>query len=246
MSSISCWKRIFVGFIGIILALCANEPKAMASNSAPKNATASNASSKKDRRVVIVLSDIKGGVGGRGNLFVYEGDKMIRRFDASGGKVGHATREGNFKIYYRKADQTSSIYGHCIDKMTEKARHVENGDRACKPSERYKGYSIPHFQAFDGDIGIHESSDYLKSSHGCIRVSKAVAKALWELIDVGTPVEVTTFGAMNRASKAKHASKGKACIDGKCVATKVESAKKSAKASRAKAGQRVGQTRRGK
>lgn len=205
MKSISTWKHIFFGSIGIILALCANEPASMAANKSSKTGSAHHAAPKKGPRwVLIELPAISGGAGGTGTLSVYDGEIPVRKFRASGGRSNHPTRTGTFQIRQRVSGMGSPVYGECIDKKRGKRRSVGGGERSCGPGEKYQGFPMPHFQSFDGEIGIHGSKNPDSASHGCVRVSNENARQLWSLLGPGTRVVVKTI--VRRAAPASRPS----------------------------------------
>lgn len=81
---------------------------------------------------------------------------------------GYATPAGTYKIYYRNQREWSNPYE----------------------------VWMPYWQAFNGGIGLHETTTYIHDgslgSHGCVNLLHADAKELWTLLGVGTTVK--TFG----------------------------------------------------
>jgi lipoprotein-anchoring transpeptidase ErfK/SrfK len=53
---------------------------------------------------------------------------------------------------------------------------------------------LPYWQAFNGGIGLHETTTYIHDgaigSHGCVNLLHTDAVSLWGLASVGTPVKV--------------------------------------------------------
>lgn len=88
--------------------------------------------------------------------------------DARFGAPGERTREGNFKIHYRDADDVSSQYGT----------------------------PMPYAAYFSGGQAIHYSmffnaTGYNGASHGCINIgSKAAAKRIFNFAKIGTQVKI--------------------------------------------------------
>lgn len=76
-----------------------------------------------------------------------------------------ATHTGNFNIYYKNKDHVSSA-------------------SCCR------GAPMPYAMFFYGGEAIHASTFTLPGSHGCINVTAADAKKLWNNAPVGTPVSV--------------------------------------------------------
>lgn len=72
------------------------------------------------------------------------------------------TKVGNHRVYYKNIDHISSIFGS----------------------------PMPYAMFFYGGQAIHESTFSTAGSHGCINVTHADAKKLWNNSPVGTPVSI--------------------------------------------------------
>lgn len=72
------------------------------------------------------------------------------------------TKVGNHSVYYKNIDHVSSIFNS----------------------------PMPYAMFFYGGQAIHESTFSTPGSHGCINVTRADAKKLWNNSPVGTPVSV--------------------------------------------------------
>lgn len=118
-------------------------------------------------------------------LWVYSGDQIIRYFPVGVGRVGYMTPLGKF-----------SIIRKVIDPGWENP-YLPNGRVRLAPGEdnplgtRWMGF----YQNAGGEYGMHGTDNPTSvgkfSSHGCVRLKVPDAEALFELVSVGTPVEVT-------------------------------------------------------
>lgn len=117
-------------------------------------------------------------------LWVYSGDQIIRYFPVGVGRVGYMTPVGKF-----------SVIRKVIDPGWENP-YLPNGRVRLAPGEdnplgtRWIGF----YQKNGGEYGMHGTDNPASvgkfSSHGCVRLKVPDAEALFELVNVGTPVEV--------------------------------------------------------
>lgn len=117
-------------------------------------------------------------------LWVYSGDQIIRYFPVGVGRVGYMTPLGKF-----------SIIRKVIDPGWENP-YLPNGRVRLAPGEdnplgtRWMGF----YQNAGGEYGMHGTDNPTSvgkfSSHGCVRLKVPDAEALFELVNIGTPVEV--------------------------------------------------------
>lgn len=134
-----------------------------------------------------------------GTLYRFEGSKRISAWGISGGKTGHPTPQGTFKIGVRDEDHRSSKYGKCGK------RKVSKGAASCKSGETYVGADMHYYQNFAPQVGFHRGSPRV-ASHGCIHVSAANAKELWKWASEGTTVIVCSGKACKTYLHPKAAS----------------------------------------
>lgn len=145
-------------------------PPASVPKISPANATTP------DRRVVINIPSR--------TLWVYQGNKIIRYFPVGVGRPGFMTPIGKY-----------SIISKVIDPGWENP-YLAKGKMRLAPGEenplgtRWMGF----YQKAGGEYGMHGTDNPTSvgkySSHGCVRMKVPDAEALFELIDVGTSVEV--------------------------------------------------------
>lgn len=111
------------------------------------------------------------------------------------GKEGHNTRAGRYNITEKIEDKHSNIYGW----MEDEAGNVTNGD--AKAGEKvpkgmvYIPAPMPFWMRLTSyGVGMHgglipEPGE--PASHGCIRMPKEFVPTLFDVVDVGTPVNIT-------------------------------------------------------
>jgi lipoprotein-anchoring transpeptidase ErfK/SrfK len=117
-------------------------------------------------------------------LWVYQGNKILRYFPVGVGRPGFMTPIGKY-----------SIISKVIDPGWENP-YLPKGKVRLAPGEenplgtRWMGF----YQKAGGEYGMHGTDNPASigkfSSHGCVRMRIRDAEALFELIDLGTPVEV--------------------------------------------------------
>lgn len=95
---------------------------------------------------------------------VFRGDQLERTTEVSTGRKGFRTPAGDYIVTDKYREWTSTIYK----------------------------VPMPYFlRLSSGEIGLHAGNvPGYPASHGCIRVPKSTAKALFALIDVGTEVRI--------------------------------------------------------
>lgn len=107
---------------------------------------------------------------------MYADDKPVQSFLISSGTAAHPTIPGEFHIWYKTPSQT----------MTERS-NVTSGDYFYLPNVKWVSY-------FDGDRAFHGTYWHHNfghpMSHGCINMTEADAKILYDFAPVGTRVVV--------------------------------------------------------
>jgi len=101
------------------------------------------------------------------SLNAYNGNTLVATSNISSGKPGHETPTGDFTVSEKDPDHHSSIY--------------ENA-------------SMPFFMRLtDGGVGLHAGFiPGYPASHGCVRLPIGMAKELFQHVEPGTPVEITS------------------------------------------------------
>jgi lipoprotein-anchoring transpeptidase ErfK/SrfK len=101
------------------------------------------------------------------SLYAYNGEKLVAYSNISSGKPGHETPTGDFTVSEKDPDHHSSLY--------------ENA-------------SMPFFMRLtDGGVGLHAGFiPGYPASHGCVRLPFGMARELFQHVESGTPVEITS------------------------------------------------------
>lgn len=117
-------------------------------------------------------------------LWVYSGDQIIKYFPVGVGRVGYMTPLGKFQII-RKV----------LDPGWENP-YLPSGKVRLAPGEdnplgtRWMGF----YQKDGGEYGMHGTDNPASvgkfSSHGCVRMKVSDAETLFDMITVGTPVDI--------------------------------------------------------
>lgn len=107
------------------------------------------------------------------------------------GRFGFHTPVGRFKIIEKDLNHHSSIYGKIVDQRGRTLVADADVDMPLPAGGEFVPAPMHYFMRFSGSNGLH--SGYLPgypASHGCVRLPKAKAIALFKRVDVGTPVTV--------------------------------------------------------
>jgi L,D-transpeptidase ErfK/SrfK len=120
------------------------------------------------RHIVVSLTDRK--------LVLLEGDRVLRVFDVAVGKPSTPTPEGRFAIINRVSNPT----WYSPSGSVAPGNHNPLGSRWMGLSA--KGYGI-HGTNVPSSIGK-------AASHGCVRMRKQDLEELFEMVTVGTTVEL--------------------------------------------------------
>ena len=101
------------------------------------------------------------------SLYAYNGQQLVAFSNISSGKPGHETPTGAFTVSEKDVDHHSSIYDNA---------------------------SMPFFMRLtDGGVGLHAGFiPGYPASHGCVRLQMGMARELYQHVESGTPVEITS------------------------------------------------------
>lgn len=144
--------------------------------SSPKQPNTAQQNIFMDRKVVINIPSR--------TLWVYEGSQIIRYFPVGVGRPGFMTPVGKYAIISKVTDP-----GWENPYMPQGKVRLAPGDN--NPlGTRWMGF----YQKSGGEYGMHGTDNPASvgkfSSHGCVRMKVKDAEALFDLVDMGTPVEV--------------------------------------------------------
>lgn len=119
--------------------------------------------------------------------YVMEGSEMLLAMPISVGTTSTPTPSGNFTIFNKEAKHRAATHGYAYS-----GNQVKQTFLAKKPSGwSFKGTPMPYWCEFKPNYGFH--AGWLKHSpctHGCIRMHENLAPKFFNLVKVGTPVNI--------------------------------------------------------
>jgi lipoprotein-anchoring transpeptidase ErfK/SrfK len=115
----------------------------------------------------------------------------------SSGRFGHLTETGSFSVIEKERNHSSNIYGKIVDARGNAVVADADVDMRVPRGCRFVPAPMRYFVRFDGANGLHAGIlPGHAASHGCVRVPERNAIAIFNAVDVGTPV--TVFGKTPR------------------------------------------------
>jgi hypothetical protein len=118
-------------------------------------------------------------------LYVMEGSRCLMAAACNVGLPDKPTPGGNFRIEEKIQDKRSGTYG-----FSESGGMITPSESGSAHGA-YVGYPMPFWCGFAPGYGFHEGYVWpVARTHGCIRMDKQVAPRFWELVHVGTPVDI--------------------------------------------------------
>jgi lipoprotein-anchoring transpeptidase ErfK/SrfK len=115
----------------------------------------------------------------------------------SSGRYGHLTEAGSFKVIEKERNHFSNIYGKIVDAHGNTVVADADADMRVPSGCKFVPAPMRYFVRFDGANGLHAGIlPGYAASHGCVRLPERNAIAIFNAIDVGTPV--TVFGRTPR------------------------------------------------
>jgi hypothetical protein len=121
------------------------------------------------------------------NVYVEEGSRMLMATPTCVGKPGYPTPTGQFAVIDKIKDKRSSTYGYWVGDGPSYPGTSAQG----RPGYHYVGYPMAFWVEFTPGYGFHEGPIWpYPRSHGCLHIHESASAKLFELVHVGTPVEV--------------------------------------------------------
>ena len=120
----------------------------------------------------------------------------------SSGREGHFTGTGSFKVMEKERNHFSNLYGRIEDARGNTIVADADADMPVPRGGRFVPAPMRYFIRFDNAIGMH--AGYLPgypASHGCVRLPEEKAIAIFNAVEVGTPVNV--FGRTARGRELR-------------------------------------------
>jgi len=126
------------------------------------------------------------------------GERQIGWSLVSTGREGHATPPGHYKITEKMPMKVSNRYGWIADAEGKVAVPSAKPSTPVPPGHEYRGAEMHHWMRITTyGIGLH-AGEIAKPgtplSHGCIRLPKDLVAKLYEVVQVGTPVQIVCGG----------------------------------------------------
>jgi len=115
----------------------------------------------------------------------------------SSGRYGHLTDVGSFKVMEKERNHFSTLYGRIEDARGHVIVADADSDMPLPRGGKFVPAPMRYFVRFNNTIGMH--AGYLPgypASHGCVRLPEEKAIAIFNAVEVGTPV--TVFGRTPR------------------------------------------------
>lgn len=121
-------------------------------------------------------------------IYVMEGNRPLLVAATCVGTPAKPTPRGTFRVYNKIADKRSNSYGYWV-----KGGDIRPADRSHSPGAgyRYVGYPMQYWVEFLPGYGFHQGFIWpIARTHGCLRLHKNVAPKFFELVGIGTPVNI--------------------------------------------------------
>jgi hypothetical protein len=125
--------------------------------------------------------------------YLIRNGRAILSSPISSGRYGHLTETGSFKVMEKERNHFSTLYGRIEDAQGNTILADADADMPVPRGGRFVPAPMRYFVRFNNTIGMH--AGYLPgypASHGCIRLPEEKAIAIFQAVEVGTPV--TVFG----------------------------------------------------
>jgi len=109
----------------------------------------------------------------------------------SSGRAGHLTATGEFTIVEKERNHYSNLYGKIVDARGNVVVADADADMKVPRGGKFIPAPMRYFMRFNGATGMH--AGYLPgypASHACVRLPENNAIALFNSVEVGTPVMV--------------------------------------------------------
>jgi len=136
-------------------------------------------------RLVVSLGDC--------TLYGYQGDKLVASTLVSTGREGYDTKPGNYTVIAKDKDHKSNLYGSFCDSEGHIVNNSAQSDQSAPSGLHYEAAPMPNYlRLTDAGLGLHAGfvTGY-PVSHGCIRLPPTFAENLFQVVSVGTPVQIT-------------------------------------------------------
>jgi len=118
-------------------------------------------------------------------VYVMEGSRPLLIAATCVGIPSKPTHPGHFTVFRKDATKRSGSYG--FYRKGDVIRPAEAG----QGSGEYIGYPMPFWVEYETGYGFHQGYVWpVPRSHGCLRLHPNVAPKFFELVSVGTPIDI--------------------------------------------------------
>jgi hypothetical protein len=122
------------------------------------------------------------------NVYVEEGNRLLMATPTCVGKPGYLTPTGRFAVTYKNQFKRSETYGYWVNGSQA---HPGESSHSPGPGWTYVGYPMAYWVEFTPGYGFHEGPIWpYPRSHGCLHIHESASAKLFELVHIGTPVEI--------------------------------------------------------
>src|SRR3954451_6151060 len=129
--------------------------------------------------------------------YLIRGRTLVLSSPISSGRSGHLTETGSFKVIEKESNHFSSLYGKIVDSYGRTVVADADADMKVPRGGKFIPAPMRYFMRFHAATGMH--AGYLPgypASHGCVRMPEQNAIAVFNAVQIGTPVLV--FGQTAR------------------------------------------------
>lgn len=121
-------------------------------------------------------------------VYVMEGNKPLLVTATSIGKPASPTPRGNFRVTGKIENKRSNTYGFWVGGSS-----IIAGKSSQRPGSgyRYVGFPMQYWVEFYPAYGFHVGSVWPEPrTHGCLRLHENAAREFYELVRIGTPINI--------------------------------------------------------
>ncbi len=121
-------------------------------------------------------------------VYVMEGNKPLLVTATAIGLPTKPTPRGNFRVIEKIENKRSGSYGFWVKGDTI----IAGTSGQCPGSGfRYVGFPMQYWVGFSPGYGLHTGSVWpIPRTHGCLRIHENAARELFEIVRLGTPVNI--------------------------------------------------------
>jgi hypothetical protein len=144
---------------------------------------------------------------GEQKAYIFRGGQEAGWTYLASGTSAHNTPTGTFTILEKLAQKSSNTYGVIVNSAGNVVnRDARSGRDPVPRGGRFVGAPMPYWMRLTSyGVGMHAGPiprPGLPASHGCIRLPEAMARKLFDIVQVGTPVTIIGHAPDSRPAVA--------------------------------------------